>query len=98
MIVKGSRYETTRGYDPDPSRGFSFEGVRPRDMDDAPGVLEHTIREGDRIDLLALYYYNDPRKWWRILDANPEILCGGELDAPENIGRILLIPRVQEKG
>ena len=37
-------------------------------------MIEHTVRIGDRLDLLARHYYNDGRQWWRILDANPEFL------------------------
>jgi hypothetical protein len=28
----------------------------------------------DRVDRLAQTYYSDPTQWWRIGDANPEIL------------------------
>jgi phage tail protein X len=34
----------------------------------------HQIREGDRIDLLAAQYYGDVTLWWRICDANPEVI------------------------
>jgi len=33
-----------------------------------------SLREGDRIDLMALRLYGDERLWWKIADANPEIL------------------------
>jgi nucleoid-associated protein YgaU len=105
MIVKGSRYERTKGFAPDGDRGLTFEGVRPRDIETPPGVLEHIVREGDRLDLLALHYYDDPGRWWRILDANPELLYGGEVDMagqawplPDRdlgslAGRSIVIPR-----
>ncbi|MET8336025.1 LysM domain-containing protein [Streptosporangium canum] len=31
---------------------------------------EHTVVEGDRLDLLANRYLGDPELWWRIADAN----------------------------
>lgn len=31
-------------------------------------------RQEDRIDILATQYYGEPDLWWRIMDANPEIL------------------------
>lgn len=31
-------------------------------------------RSGDRLDLIADSYYDDPGEWWRIIDANPEIV------------------------
>ncbi len=107
MITKGSRYATAGTFTPDESRFFQFEGIRPREIGPATGVLEHVVKEDERLDLLALYYYNDPRKWWRILDANPEILNGGDLfiaggsKEEENplkslVGSVILIPRVSE--
>jgi hypothetical protein len=63
----------------------------------ATGVLEHTLKSTDRLDLLALHYYNDSRKWWRILDANPEILCGADLSDPELVGTVILIPAAEER-
>lgn len=31
-------------------------------------------REGDRLDYLAYEFFGTSLEWWRILDANPEIL------------------------
>lgn len=59
-------------------------------------MLEHTLTATDRFDLLALHYYNDTRKWWRILDANPEILSGMDLSDPALIGTVILIPAAEE--
>ena len=50
------------------------------------------MRAGDRLDLLARHYYNDDRLWWRIVDANPESLYGGDLLTEEMEGQVLLIP------
>ena len=49
------------------------------------------VRE-DRLDRLAAHYYRDPAKWWLILDANPEILFGGDLDMAEHAGQVIAIP------
>jgi hypothetical protein len=35
------------------------------------GEFLHTVEENDRLDHLAFKYYKQPRKWWRICDANP---------------------------
>jgi hypothetical protein len=43
---------------------------------------------GDRLDLLAVKYLNDPTGFWRILDANNSMLAGA-LEARTLIG----IPR-----
>lgn len=39
------------------------------------GTFLHTIEDGDRLDHLAQTYYQQPRKWWRICDANPECMA-----------------------
>lgn len=108
MILKGSRYEKTRSFTPDETGAEFFAGIRPRDIGPATGVIEHTVRAGDRLDLLARHYYNDDRLWWRILDANPELLFGGDA-VRENadtgplgeireamVGRVLVVPRARE--
>jgi hypothetical protein len=38
------------------------------------GKFRHLLADGDRADQLAYKYYKQPRKWWRICDANPEFL------------------------
>ncbi len=79
MFVKRSRYEKARPFVGEEGAPHPFRGVRPREIGPAPGVIEHTVRAGDRLDLLARHYYNDDRLWWRIVDANPEFLCGGDM-------------------
>ena len=92
MFLRGSRYETNLGFD-EPS---DFQGVRPRDIGEATGVLEYTVKSGDRLDLLAQSFYNDGRLWWRILDANADILQGTQFNLDELEGEIILIPRFKE--
>lgn len=43
-------------------------------LPEVSGDFFHTIEEGDRLDHLAYKYYKQPRKWWRICDANPEFM------------------------
>src|SRR6266568_1117605 len=50
-----------------------------RTLPDVSGTFQHTILDGDRLDQLAFMYYRQPRKWWRICDANPEFLSPMEL-------------------
>jgi nucleoid-associated protein YgaU len=91
-----SRYKNTKLFSRTGLTGASFSGTRVRQVNTAEGVLEHTIQAGERLDLLALHYYNDDRKWWRILDANPYLIDAGEvvLDAYE--GETIVIPRAQD--
>ena len=109
MFLKGSRYEKARSFAPGEGGAEPFPGVRPRAIGPAEGVIEHTVRAGDRLDLLARHYYNDGRLWWRILDANPDLLyggdavrehdetgSGGEILHAAMVGRVIVIPRAKE--
>lgn len=35
------------------------------------GTQTHTVRTGERPDLLGQRYFGDPGQWWQIADANP---------------------------
>lgn len=96
MRLRGSRYEHVKTFAPSEDAGAPFRGLRARDIGPATGVLEHVVGAGDRLDLLALQYYNDDRLWWRILDANPGVLLGGELTLGDLEGSMLIIPRRRE--
>jgi nucleoid-associated protein YgaU len=50
---------------------------------------------GERLDHLAARFYGDPRRYWLILDANPEILDPFDLLVP---GRRIRIPRDRTAG
>jgi len=92
MFLRESRYRDQTPFNPDKS----YLGVRARQIGPATGVIEHTITSGDRLDLLARHYYNDDRLWWRILDANPDILHGGDLCMEDRVGETILISRGRE--
>ena len=98
VIEKGSRYESAKEFAGENGKEPVFGGIRPRKIDPAAGVLEYTVKEGDRLDLLSLHFYNNTRRWWRILDANPQIIFGADLMLSEYIGETILIPRSTEPG
>lgn len=52
------------------------------------GDLVYQFKAGDRLDILAKRFYNDPQQAWKILYANPAY--SSELDI--EIGAILTIP------
>ncbi len=85
MFDPHSRYKQTSDYSRRPGR-------KPRSIDTLPGVIEHIVTGQDRLDRLAAHYYNDPRKWWLILDANPEFGFGGDLDMGKFNGTVIVIP------
>jgi len=95
MRLRGSRYENVPTF-AQASSAAPFRGLRARDIGAATGILEHAVGVGDRLDLLALQYYNDDRLWWRILDANPGLLLGGALSLHDLEGSTLIIPRARE--
>jgi hypothetical protein len=95
MIEKGSRYENAAPFPPGEDGAAPFRGVRARAIGAARPVLEHHLRTGERPDLLGANYYNDARLWWRILDANPDVLYAGDLDKRDPADP-LLVPRAQE--
>lgn len=97
MIGKKSRYANARTF-AQAGGAVPFRGIRPREISPAPGVLEYTVREGDRLDLLSLHFYSSTQRWWRILDANPEIVFGADLSLERYVGETLLIPRLAEPG
>ena len=98
VIGKGSRYESAKEFAGENGKEPVFGGIRPRKIGPAAGVLEYTVKEGDRLDLLSLHFYNNTRRWWRILDANPQVIFGADLMLSEYIGETILIPRSTEPG
>jgi len=96
MFQEESRYEKSRKFSPSSDGKEVFTGIRPRDIGTATGVVEHLVKAGDRLDLLARHYYNDDRLWWRIADANPEFLYGGDMVLETMEGRVILIPKAKE--
>ncbi len=103
-MPSSSRYKNARAFDPPPDGSEAFPGIRPREIGPATGVIEHVVKAGERLDHLARHYYGDDRLWWRILDANPELIFGLPLmpvpdsagPAEDLVGTILLIPRARE--
>lgn len=97
-----TRYDNIPTFTPALDRP-SFPGLRPRPIPETPGVVEHVIAAGERLDLIARHYYDDDSAWWRIVDANPwmlrEILPDGSERFARHLhlagleGRTILIPR-----
>ncbi|MDH5572938.1 MAG: hypothetical protein OEY89_14335 [Gammaproteobacteria bacterium] len=77
--MKKSRYNNARLFSSEDGKPAIFPGIRPREIGAAKGVIFHEVKELDRLEKLANYYYNDPYLWWRIVDANPEYLCAYDM-------------------
>jgi nucleoid-associated protein YgaU len=98
VIAKGSRYESAKEFAGENGKEPVFGGIRPRKIGSAAGVLEYTVKQGDRLDLLSLHFYNNTQRWFRILDANPQVIFGADLMLEQYIGETILIPRSRESG
>lgn len=48
-------------------------------------VASHTVRQGDRLDLIAAKYLGDPLVFWLICDANGAIRPGELVETPGTV-------------
>lgn len=89
-IFVGSRYE----FDPvDRVQHSDGEFYAAVFRTPGPTLLEftfrtHIVEEGDRLDTLAAFFYNDSELWWLICEGNPELF---DFD-PLIPGTVLRIP------
>jgi hypothetical protein len=90
MLFAGSRYARTPVVEPLDADGTRSRSLAARSIPDTPGVLEHVVMDGERLDHLASRFYGDPRKYWLLLDANPDELNPLLLLRP---GRRIRVPR-----
>ena len=88
MIGKGSRYAQSGTYTVVDAQGRELQALRPRIAPPTPAEFRHTMRTGERLDLLAAHYYRKPDRFWRIADANSEL----DADRLLEPGRQLLVP------
>jgi hypothetical protein len=88
VIFKGSRYEKVGAIQVTDASGRVVSALRLRIIPPTPAGFVHTMRDGERLDLLAAKYYGNPEKSWLIADANPEIDPDDLLEP----GRSILIP------
>lgn len=88
MFIKGSRYERVEEYTPVDSSGEKNRVKKVRKTPETKGRFLHTVKEGDRLDLLAYTYYKNPTKFWLICDANNVMYPTDLLE----VGRKIIIP------
>jgi nucleoid-associated protein YgaU len=90
MIFQGSRYAGTEVIDPVNSTGEHPRVLALRRIPETPGMFEHVVMEGERLDQLSSRFYGDPKKFWLLLDANPQVLNPFELLRP---GQRIRVPQ-----
>jgi nucleoid-associated protein YgaU len=74
VVFQGSRYANGEVVDAIGADGRRRRVLDVRRIPAAAAVHEHIVHDGDRLDSLATRFYNEPQKYWLILDANPDEL------------------------
>jgi hypothetical protein len=74
MFSKISRYRKLPDEVTVDVNGRRLESKSLRLLPEVTGTFLHNIEDSNRLDQLADKYYKQPRKWWRICDANPEFM------------------------
>ena len=90
MIFKDSRYTNVRVNEDD---GVTTFEARRTPHFTTVGCTTHVVVEEETLDLIANKYYQNPRYWWAILDANLDKLQDFFNIEP---GTKLVIPRLTE--
>ena len=85
MFSRISRYHTLPDIVTTDAEGRTFASKTLRPLPQVSGTFRHTVEDADRLDQLAYKYYREPRKWWRMSDANPEFLSPQALLGKEPI-------------
>jgi hypothetical protein len=75
MFSKISRYRTLPNIVTADGKSRALESKGLRLLPEVSGEFLHTVEDVDRLDHLAYKYYKQPRKWWRICDANPDFMA-----------------------
>ena len=57
--------------------------------EDMPLLVEVTVTEGDRIDLITARALGDPEQFWRVCDANNAM---NPIELTEEAGQVLRVP------
>lgn len=89
MFFKGSRYANVAEAEITETNGRVIRYKRIRFIPETPAIQQHTVVQGERLDVIAHQYYRDPELFWRICDANNAMLPDGLV---AEAGRRILIP------
>jgi hypothetical protein len=89
MFAKGSRYENVpdAAYQTPSGRQIRYKRLR---ITPSPAAIQmYRVSAGDRLDLIAFRFYQDPEQYWRLCDGNRALLPD---DLVAENGRQLVIP------
>jgi hypothetical protein len=93
MFFKGSRYERVADAEVQDERERVVRYKKVRFIPETQARMGHVLNQGERLDLIAHRYYQDPERFWRICDAN-RAMWPDELVA--EAGEVVLIPPTEE--
>ena len=86
MFSPDSRYQTLPDIVTTDASGRTLASKTLRPLSQVPGTVRHVVQDGERLDHLAERYYRQPRKWWRLLDANPDLRA-----VPSRLGKEVVV-------
>ncbi len=88
MFLESSRYHRVRKDEAKARDGRVVKVVTLRRLP-ALGGDPTTIKENDRLDIIAQRLYDEPTMFWHIADANTELQAGDLVAEP---GRVINVP------
>ena len=83
MFDAKSRYAKAEIYVVTDARGRKVEVVSPPPPPEQVQLGIHLLKQGERLDLLAAKYVNDPAGYWRIAEQNNVMLPEALTEARE---------------
>ncbi|PYS73366.1 MAG: hypothetical protein DMF69_04975 [Acidobacteria bacterium] len=83
MFDAKSRYVKAETYVVEDARGRTVLVVAPPPPPDQVLLGIHLLKQGERLDLLAAKYVNDPAGYWRIAEQNDVMLPESLTEARE---------------
>lgn len=92
MFFKGSRYEKVATNQITDVTGRVTVYKKIRFIPATPGIVGYTVKQQDRLDLIANLSFRDVQRFWRICDANfamwPDdlLIIGKKLSIPSSEG------------
>jgi hypothetical protein len=74
MFFPGSRYEKLSTYSTTKADGKTVSATKLPLPSGAPVIGFHRRHEGQRLDLIASHYLSDATTFWRLCDANNQVV------------------------
>lgn len=91
MYTRDSRYRHVEDVTRVDAAGRELVVTDLRRRPSLTGTFHHVVEGGDRLDHLAHHYYRRSRQWWRISDANPDVLSPLRLIGDDPLATVRLV-------